>query len=305
MKVVSNFHHDLKDGVPYNLNLEQFSDNDSDEVLFYGLATTVDRELQRIHQDKKRKVLLNLWVPCEFMADNLEGKNAFEQVEWFDEIYSICPYTTDWMREVHKDKRWKNIFHPFDLHPIQHQPKEFDVCWFGGFHGIEHLKMMEIMQNFKPMVISMQNNRFVTHHRIPHKTKLETISKSKISLIFNSLCLPENNVENIKKYPEWQKNYAFCKLDSNRVPQYKCRMAESAYAKCLMLVIQDFWNVTEEHWQPFHEYIPTTLETLERDIQWALDNYETDYVQNMIEKAYQKSFKHDAKHAFQMIQRGK
>lgn len=72
-----------------------------------------------------------------------------------------------------------------------------------------------------------------------------------------------------------------------------------------MLVIQDFWNVTEEHWQPFHEYIPTTLETLERDIQWALDNYETDYVQNMIEKAYQKSFKHDAKHAFQMIQRGK
>lgn len=309
MKVVSDMRHDLVGGVPYNLNLEEFSQDDGKSVLFYGLGSTTNHSLQKEYDSYKRKVLLNLWSPCEWMAPNLEGRTPFQQIHYFDEVYCICPYTIKWLRDNFQDTKHKYIFHPYDDRSLQNykipEKKPVDVCWFGGFHGEEHYRMGEVFQKFNNIVLSKGNNKYVTHHNVPHNEKLHYVSQSKISIIYNSLCLQQQNVAEVMRQPLWRENRAYSRLSGERrVPQYKCRMGESARSKCVMLVIEDYWNVCENFWIPNVDFFYTSLNTMEKDIRTILEDYEKDYVQKVIQSAYSKSLKHTPEETYEFIKRG-
>lgn len=304
MKVVSDFSHDLKGGIIPELNLEQFSIDDGESVLFYGYGSTVNQRLQEENKHYKRKILLNLWEPTQFFGTPLEGKTNSQQLEYFDEIYTICPYTKQWYEEYFDDKRHKYIFHPYDDRPlIAHNiEKTRDVVWFGGFHGEEHFQFAETMKKFDNIIMSKNKNKFVTNYNVTHKEKLLLASSAKISIIFNQLCLQPMHIDHMKSNIGWEKNRAFNRVCGNRrAPQYKARMSESARARCLMLVVEDHWNICEDHWEIGKDFIYTNLKDLEQDIKEVLTFYDSPYIQEIIQNAYEKSLKHNPEETYKMI----
>lgn len=302
MKIVHNFRHDLQGGIIPNLKLERFSDDSSEEVLFYGYGSTIDEDLKRIHKDYKRRILLDLWSPTQFCGEDLEGNTVNNQYSYFSEIYCICPYTVKWQKEEFLDFRFKYIFHPFATSKIENVEKTFDCTYFGGFHGREHIQICEVFQNFSHRIISMERNRYVTDYHVPFEEKMNIISKCKISVIYNMLCLQNQHVENVKKVFKWNKNRAFSRIMECRAPQYKARMQESAYCRALMIVIDDHWNIAKTHWEEGKHYISCNLKDLEKTISNVLENYD-DY-QVMIENAFQRSLELDPENLVRMIERG-
>ena len=306
MKIIADMSGDYADGVPAHLKLEQFSEESDEEVLFYGYNSVENLELQEKYSSYKRKVLLNLWTPCDYMNEGDKFKrNALKQPEFFDEIYTICPYTIDWLKDSHGDERYKYIFHPFDgsYAPADFE-KDSDVCYFGGVHGKNHWDMVEVMTEFNHRLISMNNNPFVTHHNVPHHTKLDLVAKTKISLCSNILPLEDVHLKEITKYPEWDENEAFNNVMKYAAPQYKCRAAEAAFCKSLLMVKRDEWNLIEHYFVPDEEFIYyENKKDLKEKISHVLKNYD-DYSE-MIEKAYLRSFDYTSKPLVDIIKNKK
>lgn len=302
MKIIYSDKHDLKDGIVDKLALFEFGDDSKDEVLFYGYESTVNDDLKRIYKNYKRRILLDLWSPTQFCGQDTEGKSIDEQYSGFDEIYSICPFTVKMRREELLDFRFKYIYHPFKKVEILDYSKDYDCVYFGGFPGKEHIQICEVFQNFDHRIVSMERNKFVTDYHVPFQEKFNIAAKCKISVIYNMLCLQDQHVENVKKNYKWNKNRAFSRLGDFRIPQYKARMSESAYCRCLMIVLDDHWNIAKDHWTQGEHYISCNIQNLESTIRQVLNNYD-DY-QNMIENAYQRSLEMDEMSVVRMIERG-
>lgn len=305
MIVESDMRHDLGCGIIPNLKIEQHSTPSQEEVLFYGYASTVNRQLQEKYKHYQRKVLLNLWEPTQLIAPPLEGRDVFQQVSYFDEIYSICPYTIKWFKEQYDDNRYKYIHHPFD-DDIEHDySKIWDVTWFGGFHGMEHYQIANILHKFNCIIMSNEYNQFVTHCSVPHKQKLMNIGRAKISIIFNQLCLNDNSLKNLQNIPFFRENKAFEALQTMRAPQYKARMSEAAQGRSLQIVVRDRWNVCEDHWRPGVDFIYSDIDDLEETIKMVLNDYEEGWVQSIIESAYERCKNHTPKATYDMIKEGR
>ena len=184
MIVVKDMNGDTPDGVNFYLELDRYSESSAQNVLMYGINTTLNFDLQNEYKDFESRKLLNLWQPCEFTqkADPV-GQNAFEQFQYFTKVYSICPYTSDWLNKLEGNNRHEAVFYPFGDDAIpQRQEKIYDVCYFGGLHGIDialaplvcnqfnlaksHLKCLEAMAVGTAIVTSNVGpySRFNTRH---------------------------------------------------------------------------------------------------------------------------------------------
>tara|TARA_R100001082_G_scaffold64487_1_gene36314 strand:- start:777 stop:1718 length:942 start_codon:yes stop_codon:yes gene_type:complete len=296
MKIISDMSGDYADGVPAHLKLEEYSLESDKEVLFYGYGSVENGSIQESHKSFERKTLLNLWTPCEYMNQgDSHGRHGLSQVNFFDEIYTICPHTIQWHKDHFQGPDYKYIFHPFDgsYSPTDFE-KDAEVCYFGGIHGKNHVEMAKSMVQFDYRLISMTHNRLVTHHNVPHRTKLDLVAKTKISLCSNLLPLTDDIIHYIKQYPSWEKNQAFSHLDEYIAPQYKCRAAEAAFCRSLLMVKRDPWNLIEHYFVPDEEFIYfDNEEDLTEKITEVLANY--DKYQGMIEKAYQRSLNYTSK----------
>jgi len=291
MIIVSDLKGDYTDGVPAHLKLEQYSQHSDTDVLFYGYDSIQNFKLQQEYAHYPRKALLNLWTPCEFFnKGDSYGRLARKQVEYFDEIYTICPFTINWHRRMTGDRRYRYIFHPFDG---SHEPTDFqktaDICYFGGVHGPEHEEFVQGMTKFDYRLISMQAHPLITHHNIPHTNKLDLVAQTKISLCYNMLPLNNQHITCTKtQYYQWQENTAFKMLNEFKAPQYKCRAAEAAFCKSLLLVKRSPWNLIEHYFEPDKEFIYfDTVEEMQDKVSDILTNYEQ--YEEIIERAHKKS----------------
>jgi hypothetical protein len=291
MIIVSDLNGDYADGVPAHLQLENFSQSSETDVLFYGYNSVENFKLQQEYAHFSRKVLLNLWTPCEyFNKGDSYGRLARKQVEYFDEIYTICPFTINWHRRTTGDSRYRYIFHPFDG---SYAPTDFektaDICYFGGVHGPKHEAFVQGMTKFNYRLISMQPHSLITHHNVPHHTKLDLVAQTKISLCYNMLPLTEQHAAAlINQYHQWEDNKAFGLLPSFMAPQYKCRAAEAAFCKSLLLVKRSPWKLIEHYFEPDKEFIYfDTVEEMQDKVADILSNYEQ--YQEIIDRAYKKS----------------
>lgn len=296
MKIVSDMSGDYTDGVPAHLKLEEYSTWSANQVLFYGYSSVENPSIQKTYESFGRKTLLNLWTPCEYMNQgDRHGRHALSQVNFFDEVYTICPHTIEWHKTQFEGPSYKYIFHPFDgSYSPKDYEKDADVCYFGGVHGPDHQEMVDVMTQFDYRLISMISGELVTHHDVPHRTKLDLVAKTKISLCCNLLPLEDIHIGFIKQYPRWDKNEAFSHVDKRIAPQYKCRAAEAAFCRSLLMVKRDPWNLIEHYFVPDEEFIYfDSKEDLTEKITEVLANY--DKYEGMIEKAHQRSLNYTSK----------
>ena len=68
MKIVRNPSGDYPDCFVSRMNLEQFSDNSTDSVLFYGYASSIDTALRRKYRNYKNRFYLNTEAPTNLCA---------------------------------------------------------------------------------------------------------------------------------------------------------------------------------------------------------------------------------------------
>ena len=330
MLIVSDFTGDYKDGYNTSLNIEQYSSEDSDTVFFYGIQCGIDKKNIQRYKDYRRKILLDLWSPCQFFVE----PNHFSILEDFDEVYTICPYTADWTNAQLGRKLMKYCFYPVTPETISPQAtvgsikkllldrfnightsshasepsglkKTHDVCYVGGLYSPEHHLMIDIISKYRYVFVTQNREKKATHRRLTNAEKINQVAKCKIGICFNKLYPTASHVASVKSYADWQNNRAFdCLSDPISIaPQIKTRLHELALCKTLILCHRDPWNLVEDYYEPGKEFIYfDNIEDLETLIPEILANY--DAYQSVIDNAYRKVMNYSSRQLVDMVQKG-
>jgi len=300
--VVEDLSVEVPDTNAHHWYLTQHSEESDSSVLICGFNGSTNVDIQRSYDHFERKIYFNNWAPCEFAQYKvIRNKNAFEYEEYFDEIYSICPYSVDWMNSQNFSRRYKPIFYPFSPYIIPAtQQKEYDVIYHGGIHGNEHVECLTVIKEFNYRYVTMTTHinadtyrclPIATNVDLSFQEKINLVAKSKISVCYNMVHLKPEHIPAIKSYNRWKDNRAFEEVDGHNImPQFKTRAHEAAIARTLNLVQKDSWNIIEDYYEPDTEFIYfTDSNDLRAKIQDVLANW--DRYESVVEKAYHKAMR--------------
>ena len=147
MKIIHVKGGEYKDVIGEYSNFEEYDDGSTEEVFFYGYNSSRHERLKDEHSHYKRKVYLNLEAPCSFMS----APDAITSQAYFDQVYTICPYTSDWL-----NGKGKTIYIPvmypykkdlFDKYGPDY-PKTKDVIYQGGLYSSVHTRVIDMMREY-------------------------------------------------------------------------------------------------------------------------------------------------------------
>jgi hypothetical protein len=303
MKIVHDFGRECQDGVNTYLDLEDYADQDPTSVLMYGVTPTCER--LDLHEQFKgyRKTLLNLWDPCSFYDKKDRcGQDYFGMISHFDDVYTICPFTAQWVNEKLGIKKNYYTFYPINPKYIpEPQDKIHDVCYFGGVHDPEHKQCIDIISKFDYRFISQGNHAKVTNHNVSNLEKLKIVAQSKITVCYNLLYLKPHQIPMAMSWDGWQNNQALERLPKEHIlPQFKSRVHEAALTRTLILCKRDPWNLIEDFYKPGEDFIYFNDNSeLEGVIREVLEDYE-DY-EKMLDNAQQKALNYTSENLVKMI----
>lgn len=305
MEVIKRSEHGYKQDPTKNLGFEKYDGQGNPDVALIVAAFEriscwehmglSDNEIERI---KKKKV-----VRLEF-----EEPNNFFKAEDFDyydhdfyKVFTLCPYTAEYLNEQQKCARRVPIFFPFnDKHIPKVFEKNFDIIYTGHLHPKPILRDMKTISQFNYRLVSNSEHSLVTDRGVGYEEKINLISQSRITLVHNLLYPTFSHLRNVWRYPEWQKNRAFMQLPKLRdayrfflnksdmvVPQIKSRPFEAAFSRSLILCKKDPFNVIENFFEPGKEFVYYEEGRLAETVSEILQSYD-DY-QSIIERAFEKA----------------
>ena len=302
MKIVGNWQHDSTWGVvPYmHESLAPLNDDSSDQVLMNGGAWIYEHSIKEQFKDYRRRCLLALWSPCEFTAK--EGYFHFDHYNFFTDVYSVCPFTCEFMNQHYGYEKFKYIPYPYTNRSVtEFGNYDADVSWMGSIHGQDPISAVQTMLPFKYKFMTSQRNTWMrhpleftacTHVMLPNDEKLVELSRCRSSLSFNMIYMSPASKNNHFK--------AFEKFDEGIMPQFKVRNHEIASSKSLLIVKRDPWNLMEDFYEPEKEFIYfdnfEQLHDIIKDVRDNFENYEP-----IIEAAYQKSLAYTAEKIYEYI----
>lgn len=294
MKVLFDGKHDYPDTNYYYYDWKDFEDDSKNLLYIYGIYG------EKIPLEYKNKIYLNAEEPNGLYHS---GKLLFERdlngviaPDVWTIIYQICPYSTDWMRDVHGDDRFKFLKHcPMcakKYYPTLDAPKIYDFFYQGSLHGDEMTKSIDIIKNYKYVWTSLSDypDSRKTHYKTPYLEKLKLLSQCKAAIVFNGLYenQPGAFLRNISRLPNWKLNEAFSHAHLGVMPQFKGKLLEHMLCKTLALVNRQPWDIMErfgfeegEHFLYFDE-----VEDIPALYQECLSNW--DYCERIINNAYNK-----------------
>ena len=321
MIILKDLSVEVPDTNAHHWHLEELSQPSESEVLLYGYNASDNLSLRKRFQNYSRKVYFNNWAPCEFAQerkDKGQEHDAFKKESFFDEIYSICPYSNKWLNSLKLGREYKDTFYPFHKKLIPESTKKhYDVIYHGGIHGQEHLDCIRVMLNHNYRYCTMTHNihnnygqsltgrclRFATNTNLKFKDKIQLIAQTKISVCYNLVHVSPEHVPGIQSYDDWQGNEAFSEVGKwNVMPQFKTRMHEAAISKTINLVLKDSWNIAEQYYEPDREFIYfENADDLENKIKEIKNNWE-DYIP-MTERAYKKALNYTTQNFITEIRR--
>lgn len=299
---------EVPDTNAHSFGLEEWHNEKSLDNLYYGYDSIIQG-----YRAGNRQVLLNQWSPTEFAQKrDHHGLSPFIHAALANEVYTICPYSVEWLNQVDSPK-YKYIFYPFNKRDIPAvSEKEYDVCYFGGIHSVVHQQCMAVMRKFKYCYMTMDHGigpltqaylPMATHINLSHREKIAQVGKCKVSVCYHIVPLEDLHIKNIKSYPEWKKNEAFSHLDQAIMPQFKSRMHEAAMARTLNLVYRDPWRIAEDYYTPDEDFVYfSSDQELEEKIHLIVKNWE-DY-ELMVENAYNKALNYTTDRMFDVIKKG-
>lgn len=298
MLVLEDLSAEIPDTNSYHWNLKELSDDDGKNVLMYGYNSSANTEFHSLTKDYN-KFYFNNWAPCEFAQEkDHNGLTPMNYDDKFSTIYSICPYTVEWLNNIQESKKYQYIFYPFHKNLIPSiQDKRYDVIYHGGIHGKEHVSALQTMKKFNYRYCTMTygiNN--LTRHFLPmatntnlqFKDKIDLVGQTKISICYNLVHVMPEQVNRILNRPKHNSNEAFKTVGNwNVMPQFKTRIHEAAMSKTLNLVRRDEWNVVEDFYEPEKEFLYFDNENdLQSKISEILENW--DEYSDVLESAYEK-----------------
>ena len=293
MKIIEDLSIEVPDTNAYHWNLKDYSKESNETVLFYGFNAAANRNLLNDYSHFKRRAYFNNWAPCEF------AQPVVDDDSFFNEVYSICPYTSQWLNDKERNNRYRSIFYPYStkiVPPIL--DKKYDVIYHGGVHGQEHVDCLNVMKAFNYRYCTMTNYinsttramlPFATNVDLSFQEKVNLVAESKISVCYNIIHVFPDHVPNIKSQIDWQKNEAFSEVGkSNIAPQFKTRIHEAAISRTLNLVMKDNWNIIEEYYKPDEEFVYfEDARDLREKIAEITNNWSK--YQSIVDRAFEKS----------------
>lgn len=298
MLILEDLTAEVPDTNAFHWNLKKHSNDDAKNVLFYGYNASNNENFINRTKDYNR-IYFNNWAPCEFAQWKIHGVSPLEYEKNFDTIYTICPYTAEWINKMNLGRKYKSIFYPFCTSLIpEKQQKKYDVIYHGGIHGKEHVQCLKVMSNFNYRYCTMTkhiNNLtsyhlpFATNTNLNFKDKINLVAQTKVSVCYNLVHVNPEHSQAIKQHSGYKNNEAFSTLGKWEVmPQFKTRMHEAAISQTINLIQRDDWNIAEMYYEPDRDFIYFTdskdLNKKIKDITLDWKNYS-----EIVENAYNKS----------------
>ena len=254
---------------------------------------------------KSKKILrLEFEEPNKFfLGDKMENYD-----NEFHRIYTLCPYTSNWMnKKINLNKRVP-IFFPFNENDIPNENRKiYDVIYTGHIVSPILLKDLNTISKFNYRFVSNDNHELVTNKNASYNEKLKLISETKVTIVHNLLYPKIEHIFNIWKYDDWVNNGAF-KLIPRKykfwniwkknivVPQLKSRVFEAAFSRSLILCKKDDFNVIENFFEPGKEFLYYNEDNLEKVLSDVLNNYHK--YESIISNAYNRAIKNYTTKAF-------
>jgi hypothetical protein len=303
MKIINDTAGEYMDVINSFYELERFDDNSQTDVLFQGYLTSTNNELKEKYKNYNKRTYLNLEAPCGYCSTT----SCNDEQEYFTHVYTLCPYTCDWMNKTSKTK-FIPIPFPYNkkcFEKIDYTAnKVYDVMYMGGLLGTEHYNIINIMKNYNYVHASISgghDDEFnPTHVNISSEEKWDLLSKSKVSIAMNLAPIYEQHTQFITKYDNWQDNEAFKLLESGHIPQFKPRVIESMMCRTLVLVRYDDWNVIEKWFEPGKHFIYWyNLEDLFYKLYHVVNNYKS--YQPIVDAAYDKVQEYEISKIYEKI----
>ena len=257
----------------------------------FGLS---DKDLDKI---KKKKI-----VRLEFEEPNKFFIGDFETIydKDFYKIFTLCPYTAKWLNAKYNVNKRVPVFFPFNKDYIPPKTKkEYDIIYTGHIVSQKLLQDLRTISRFNYRLVSNSKHSLVTNHGASYTDKMKLISKSRMTLVHNTLFPRPYHILNVWRIPDYYKNEAFklfpkryqlWKLFTDKniyAPQLKSRVFEAAFGRSLILCKRDPFNVIEHYFTPEREFIYFDDNNLEKTINKVLSNYKK--YEKIIENAYQRA----------------
>ena len=306
MKVIKNLSVEIPGTNTHYFNLNELSDENSDECILYGYTFLENGADKNILNKHKRNVYLNVTMPTEFCSPQSTGADDI-----FDEIYSICPYSNKWLNEIKNTDKYKTTFYPYNKKDIpSNYEKKYDVIYHGGIHGDVYVSLLESIKKFNYRYSTQTHGinqltqsylSYATNTNLTNDEKLNLISECKISVCLNYFTVRSStDVNYIKNRTDWQKNEAFKHIDDLKIiPQFKSRCNEAAFSKTLNLVQRDPWNIIEKYYEKDEFVYFDSINDLPITIKNILDNWENHIP--IVERAYKKSLNYTTQELYKII----
>ena len=253
-----------------------------------------DEELMRIKA--KKIVRLEFEEPNKFCI----GDDPEDYDKDFYRIFTLCPYTSEWLNKKHNVIKRIPIFFPFnEEHIPPPRKKQYDIIYTGHIVSPKLLQELQAMANFNYRFVSNSEHPLVTNRSATYAEKMYLIAETKITLVHNLLYLTSKHIKQIWRFQGWQNNHAFDLIprpgqiwrrmtDRNVVvPQLKSRVFEAAFGRSLILCKRDSFNVIERYFAPDKEFVYYDEGHFKEKVSEILANYD-DYVP-VIEQAYKRA----------------
>lgn len=287
------------------LNFSRFSDQGAENVAMVEAAfeqaagwEQFDLTKQELNRIKKKKVVrLEFEEPNKFFI----GDNQNNYDRDFSKVFTLCPYSAEYLNIQQGIDRRVPIFFPFNEEYIPvRQEKEFDIIYTGHIVSKHVLRDLKTISQFNYRLASNSTHSLVTDKGVSYQDKIILISKARVTLVHNLLYPKFYHLINIWRYTNWRENKAFSQLPSplnaaqffiNRndmlVPQLKSRVFEAAFARSLILCKRDPFNVIENFFEPDKEFVYYDEGQLAPTLYKILTNY--DKYQSIIESAFERA----------------
>ena len=327
MKVVYDLRGGYPDDIDHYLKYHEMGDDSDSNVMFFGYNAINNLEIREHFKNYDRKIAVTGEQPCAFLSGKQDIADlSADKEDYFDKIYTICPYTANWLNEHHGKEKFEAAIIPYNIDDIPQRSyeKEFDLIYWGNIHSDDHIEILKTMsrseitsnlftvhpihwsaKTFDPLgpydtgqrtpdgrhferYIPENYTELITAIGAPRKKMWEALRKTKIFVVTNMLYLSESHKANIEAINTYKNNKAFSHVDDFIAPQMKTRVVEAAFNKTLSLVKKDPWNVVENWFVPGEDFIYyENNEDLPSLIKEISDNWEK--YKHITENAYKKA----------------